>query len=249
MTSARIGERFSGCRSSVSGFYQAVLLGLRSFAPANRPQRWRLVVWAVCAWTVVTLYLPMAWDRYQLPIQSGNALLAAVGLSALWDRLAAAARSGLISRGLLECPSCCVSPPCWVFFILLGSNAFFWHTRDWNTASRLMLTYSLVDRGRSHHGPRGANPRQGQISGRVLFGQATRLRFSRRCARTWSRSWSSGIPSHPLNEPVARRYWAADYWVTLFTSGLFTASPVRFWSTGRAALVAGRAARRSLGLA
>ena len=38
-------------------------------------------------------------------------------------------------------------PACWVFLILLGSNAFFWHTRDWNTASRLMLTYSLVDRG------------------------------------------------------------------------------------------------------
>jgi hypothetical protein len=30
----------------------------------------------------------MAWDRYLLPIQSGNALLAAMGMSALWERLA-----------------------------------------------------------------------------------------------------------------------------------------------------------------
>ena len=38
-------------------------------------------------------------------------------------------------------------PASWVFLILLGSYAFFWHSRDWNTASRLMLTYALVDRG------------------------------------------------------------------------------------------------------
>ncbi len=39
------------------------------------------------AWVVVCGYLPMAWDRYLLPIQSGNALLVAVGASALYDRL------------------------------------------------------------------------------------------------------------------------------------------------------------------
>ena len=36
---------------------------------------------------------------------------------------------------------------CSVFLFLLASYAFFWHSRDWNTASRLMLTYALVDRG------------------------------------------------------------------------------------------------------
>ena len=41
-----------------------------------------------------------------------------------------------------------IDPPAlWVFLILLGSYAFFWHSRDWNTASRLMLTYAMVDRG------------------------------------------------------------------------------------------------------
>ncbi len=58
---------------------------LRSGRP---PTAGALLLWAALAWIVVTYYLPMAWDRYLLPIQSGNALLAAVGASALWDRLA-----------------------------------------------------------------------------------------------------------------------------------------------------------------
>ncbi len=38
-------------------------------------------------------------------------------------------------------------PEAWVFVILLTSYAYFWQGRDWNAASRLMLTYALVDRG------------------------------------------------------------------------------------------------------
>src|SRR5437879_673311 len=38
-------------------------------------------------------------------------------------------------------------PALGVFLILWASYGFFWHARDWNTASRLMLAYSLVDRG------------------------------------------------------------------------------------------------------
>ena len=37
----------------------------------------------------MTVYLPMAWDRYLLPIQSGNALLAAIAVAAIWARIAA----------------------------------------------------------------------------------------------------------------------------------------------------------------
>ena len=40
----------------------------------------------------MTVYLPMAWDRYLLPIQSGNALLAALAASAIWDRWSREAR-------------------------------------------------------------------------------------------------------------------------------------------------------------
>ena len=79
------------------GLYESVRLGLAQLRARKPPSALALVVWAVCAWTVVTLYLPMAWDRYQLPIQSGNALLAAVGLGALWERSVAAVSS---PRGL-----------------------------------------------------------------------------------------------------------------------------------------------------
>ncbi|MGZ3354818.1 MAG: hypothetical protein ACXVBO_08180, partial [Isosphaeraceae bacterium] len=34
-----------------------------------------------------------------------------------------------------------------VFVLLVGSYAFYWHSRDWNTASRLILTYAMADRG------------------------------------------------------------------------------------------------------
>ena len=39
---------------------------------------WLLTVWTCLALGVVTAYLPMAWDRYQLPIQSPAALLVAL---------------------------------------------------------------------------------------------------------------------------------------------------------------------------
>jgi 4-amino-4-deoxy-L-arabinose transferase-like glycosyltransferase len=54
----------------------------------NRPPvAWTLLVWAGLALLVVTLYLPMAWDRYQLPIQAPSALLASIALYAGWERL------------------------------------------------------------------------------------------------------------------------------------------------------------------
>jgi hypothetical protein len=113
-------------------------------------------------------------------------------------------------------------PALWVFLILLGSDAFFWHTRDWNTASRLMLTYSLVDRGTvvitGLDRQTGDKARfQGQYYSDKLPG------FSLLATVPYFVSKQvMGLPSHPLNER-ARAYWAADYWVTLFTSGLLTA--------------------------
>ena len=75
-----------GCRESFR-------LGCAQIRCAAPPTGLALLSWAICAWVIVTLYLPMAWDRYQLPIQSGNALLAAVGIMSLWDRVSAAAQS------------------------------------------------------------------------------------------------------------------------------------------------------------
>ena len=60
-------------------------------------------------------------------------------------------------------------PETWVFLILLASYSFFWQRRDWNTASRLMLTYSIVDRGTvAITGLEITNRRQGEIPGPVL---------------------------------------------------------------------------------
>jgi hypothetical protein len=77
------------------GLRDSIRLGLEQYRAGQPPTAVALVVWAVCAWLVVTVYLPMAWDRYQLPIQSGNALLAAVGIVSLWDRVVLSARSRL----------------------------------------------------------------------------------------------------------------------------------------------------------
>ncbi len=113
-------------------------------------------------------------------------------------------------------------PACWVFLILLLSNAFFWHSRDWNTASRLMLVYSLVDRGtisitglEDQTGDRARF--QGQYysdkpPGFPLLAAAPYL-ITKLVLR---------IPSHPLGG-IPLSYWAADYWVTLFSSGVLTA--------------------------
>src|SRR5262249_40370634 len=120
------------------GLIRSIRLGWIQLQSGAAPTALALVIWAVVAWAVVALYLPMALDRYLLPIQAPNALLAATALSPLWDRL----------RGpIVTVWNKVNSPACWVFVILLLSYAFFWHSRDWNTASRLMLTYALVDRG------------------------------------------------------------------------------------------------------
>jgi hypothetical protein len=169
-----------------------------------------LVIWALVAWGVVTLYLPMAWDRYLLPIQSASALLAAIGISALWDRVAT--------------PVCALvrQPATWVFLILLSSYAFFWHSRDWNTASRLMLTYALVDRGTvTITGlDEQTNDKawfQGQYYSDKLPGFPLLATVPYGIAKGVFR-----LPSHPLDS-AAFPYWDADYWTTLGTSGVLTA--------------------------
>ena len=111
-----------------------------------------------------------------------------------------------------------VRPALWVLLILLGSYAFFWHRRDWNTASRLVLTYAMVDR--STVVITGLDQQtndkaffQGQyfsdkLPGFSLLATCASMRVARCVIR---------LPSHPLNLK-AFPYWAADYWVTLGTS-------------------------------
>jgi 4-amino-4-deoxy-L-arabinose transferase-like glycosyltransferase len=67
-----------------TGFVSALWLGQHQARSGAAPTAWALCVWSSLALTVVTMYLPMAWDRYQLPIQAPAALLSSLPLSKVW---------------------------------------------------------------------------------------------------------------------------------------------------------------------
>lgn len=113
-------------------------------------------------------------------------------------------------------------PEAWVFVILLGSYGFFWHARDWNSASRLMLTYAVVDRGTILLD--GLDQQTGDIAwfrGRYysdkLPGYSLLATIPYAIAKT-----AFGFPPHPRNVK-GLAYWPADYWTSLGTSGLLSA--------------------------
>jgi hypothetical protein len=113
-------------------------------------------------------------------------------------------------------------PESWVFVILLGSYAFFWHSRDWNSASRLMLTYALVDRGTIVlDGLEDQTGDKAFFRGRYYTDKLPG--FSMLATGPYALAKRArGLPDHPLNRP-GFPYWEADYWVSLGTSGLLTA--------------------------
>ena len=141
-------------------------------------------------------------------------------------------------------------PAPWVFLILLGSYAFFWHSRDWNTASRLMLTYAL---GRSRHGRHHragrADRRQGQVPGPVLFRQAARLSAAGDAAVRSSRSWSCGFPSIRCRAGARAVLGGRLLGHALHFGPAHGLHWCTAWSTGRAAWVAGPGRAALLGLA
>lgn len=111
-----------------------------------------------------------------------------------------------------------------VFVTLWLSSAYFWHARDWNVSSRLMLTYALADRGtvringlEDHTGDRARIGRDyftDKLPGVSLLAVPPYL-----AARA-----VLGLPDHPLNVPGdGFTHWPADYWITLATSGAATA--------------------------
>ena len=115
------------------------------------------------------------------------------------------------------------NPEVWTFAILLMSYTWFWHGRDWNSASRLMLTYAVVDRGTIvidglddqtrdiavYRGRHYTDKMPGfSVLGLVPYAAA---------------KLTLGLPPHPLGAK-GFAYWPADYWVTLGVSGLSTAA-------------------------
>ncbi len=197
----------------VFGAFQSFRLGREQLRSGQPPTAIALLIWASVAWAVVAVYLPMAWDRYLLPIQAPNALLAAVGVSSLWDRLKAPIGAAWNRTD---------TPALWVFVILLGSYAFFWHSRDWNTASRLMLTYAMVDRGTVEiNGLEQQTGDKARFEGRFYSDKLPGYPLLAALPYAYAR-WAFDIPDHPLDSSPLR-YWPSDYWITLGTSGILTA--------------------------
>ncbi len=113
-------------------------------------------------------------------------------------------------------------PALGVFLILWASYAFWWHARDWNTASRLMLTYSLVDRGTIRiDGLEQQTGDRALYEGHSYSDKLPGYSFLAAIPYGVFRRLM-GFPTHPLNVPGIA-HWTADYAVTLFTSGLVTA--------------------------
>jgi hypothetical protein len=116
---------------------------------------------------------------------------------------------------------------------LLLIYAGFHHSRDWNTASRLLLTFAIVQNGSVEITPFVAR------RGRLIDHPQTRDLSSPRpgefyCDKAPGHSFLGVVPYWILlqsrlvePQPMAARSspnpWPADYWLTLSTSGLVTA--------------------------
>ncbi|WP_435007098.1 hypothetical protein P12x_004485 [Tundrisphaera lichenicola] len=113
-------------------------------------------------------------------------------------------------------------PEPWVFVILLASYSYVWHGRDWNVASRLMLTYALVDRGTLSIDGLDDQTRDIARYRGHYFSDKTPGFSLLATAPYYLAKRSLKLPDHPLNRP-GFAHWPADYWATLGTSGLLTA--------------------------
>jgi hypothetical protein len=124
-----------------------------------------------------------------------------------------------LSEALMRGPR--IGLQCAVFLTLLGSYAFFWHSRDWNTTSRLILTYAMADRGTvCLDGLEKQTCDIAQFHGHYYCDKLPGFSLAATIPYLLAR-WTLGLPPHPLGQD-AMGYWPADYWVTLGTSGFFT---------------------------
>ena len=114
-------------------------------------------------------------------------------------------------------------PAVGVFLILWASYAYFWQGRDWNSASRLMLTYAIVDRGTLSIDGLDDQTRDIARYQDHWYTDKTPGFSVAAIPPYWLARTLGGLPPHPLDRR-GFAFWPADYWVTLFTSGLATAA-------------------------
>jgi hypothetical protein len=109
-----------------------------------------------------------------------------------------------------------------VFLVLFGSYAYFWQSRDWNTASRLMLTYALVERGTvSIDGFEDQTRDRARVGAHYYSDKLPGLSVLA-IPPYWSAKRLLGLPDHPRFKP-GFTHWQCDYWASLGTVGLATA--------------------------
>ena len=113
-------------------------------------------------------------------------------------------------------------PSVWVFAILWASDSFTWQGRDWNSASRLMLTYAVVDRGTVRIDGLEDQTRDLARYRDHWFTDKTPGFSIAAIPPYWLAKTVRKLPDHPLNAK-GFAHWEADYWITLGTSGLATA--------------------------
>ncbi len=71
----------------VLGAVWAARRGRRQLREGTPPTAWAILLQACLALMSVTIYIPLAWDRYYLPLVAGSSLLAAGLAVAVFDRL------------------------------------------------------------------------------------------------------------------------------------------------------------------
>jgi hypothetical protein len=108
-----------------------------------------------------------------------------------------------------------------IFVCLLGSYAYFWQARCWNSASRLMLTYAIGDRWTlSIDGLQDQTRDRAFVNGHYYSDKAPGQSLLAVPIYLLLRLIS---PSHPLDRPPMP-YWWPDYVLTVLTSGIATAA-------------------------
>ncbi len=113
-------------------------------------------------------------------------------------------------------------PGAWVFAILWASYGFFWQGRDWNSSSRLMLTYAMVDRGTVRiDGLEDQTRDLARYRGHWYTDKTPGFSIAAIPAY-WLAKTFGHLPDHPIDRK-GFAHWPADYWITWGTSGLCTA--------------------------
>lgn len=137
---------------------------------------------------------------------------------------------------------------CGVFAIVWLSCGWFWHSRDWNTASRLMLTYAIAERGTVRiDGLEDQTGDRARVGGHYYSDKLPGFSLAALGPYALGRAvfrW----PDHPLGGP-ALAYWPADPWITWWTSGLFTAATAALLTLAAVRLGCGPRASALIGLA